>query len=87
MCRKAPGLSHAATPEVSPTITAGDQVPPNLGPLTMAGNPAANLSSPMGRRMPLAKMSAEVCEDDVEVLSNGQVGSDGDEGLGHSPIQ
>ena len=30
---------------------------------------------------------AEVHEDDVEVLSNGQAGSDGDEGLGCSPTQ
>ena len=30
---------------------------------------------------------AEVCEDDTEVLSDGRVGSDGNEGLGHSPIQ
>ena len=30
---------------------------------------------------------AEVHEGNAEVLSNGQVASDGDEGLGHSPIQ
>ena len=29
----------------------------------------------------------KTCEDDAEVLSNGQGGSDGDEGLGRSPIQ
>ena len=29
----------------------------------------------------------EVREDDAEVLSDGQVGSDGDEGLGRSPIR
>ena len=53
----APELSHAAVPKVSPHTTASDQVPPNLGPLTTARNPAANPSPPMRRRTPPAKMS------------------------------
>ena len=55
--RKAPELSHTTVSEVSPPIAAGDQVPPYLGPLTMARNTAVNPSSPMQRRTPLTKMS------------------------------
>ena len=32
-------------------------------------------------------MSTQICGDNAEVLSNGQVASDGDEALGHSPIR
>ena len=85
---EAPELGHAAVPKISPHTAAGDQVLPYLGPLTMAGNPAANPSPPMQRRTPPHEDEyAEVCEDNTEVLSDSQVGSDGDEGLGHSPIR
>ena len=86
--REAPELSHAAMPEVLPHTAASDQVPPKLGPLTMARNPAANPSPPMQRKMPPHEDEyMEVHEGNSEVLSNGQAASDGDEGLDHSPIQ
>ena len=73
--RKAPELGHAATPGVSPHITAGDQVPPYPRPL------------PHGGGCPHEDEYAEVHKDDAEVLSDGQAGSDGDEGVGHTQIQ
>ena len=87
MGREAPELGHAATPEVSLHIAASDQVPPYLRPLTMARNPAMNPSSPTWRRMSLMKMNTQrFFEDNAEALRNGQVGSNGDEDLGHSQI-
>ena len=57
-CR-APELSHVAIPEVSPHITAGDQVLPNPRPLKMTRNPAVNLSPLIRRRMLPMKMSMQ----------------------------
>ena len=59
MGREAPELSHAAAPEVSPHTTADDQVLPYLGPLTRAGNPAANPSSPDTSSKELEESSSE----------------------------
>ena len=52
----------------------------------MTRNPSAGPSPPMQKRtLPHNNEHAEVHEGDGEVLSDGQVASDGDEGPGHSP--
>ena len=53
---EAPELGHAAMPEVSPHIAAGDQALPSPRSLAMARKPAANLKPPTRRRMPTVKM-------------------------------
>ena len=60
-----------------------------LSQATNDGRESSSKSEPscMEENAPSEDEYAEVCEDDAEVLSNGQVGSNGDEGLGHSPIR
>ena len=54
-----PKLGRVAILEVSPHTAAGDQVPPNPGPLKMTRNPAADQSPPTQRRMLPMMMSME----------------------------
>ena len=54
----------------------------------MTRNPAVDPSPPIWKRMlPHDDEYTEICEGDAEVLSKGQVASDGDEGPGHSQLQ
>ena len=56
-----------------------------LSQATNSGQECSSKSKPSrAEEIPPVKMSHE---DDTEVLSDGRVGSDGDEGLGHTPIQ
>ena len=55
-----PSLNHAAMPEVSSHIAAGDQALPSPWPLTTARKPAANLNPPTRRRMVPMKMSMQM---------------------------
>ena len=84
---EAPGLDHAAMPEVSPHIAASDQAAPSLRPLTMARKQAANPNpSHVEENAPSEDEYAEAHKGEAEVLSDGQAASDGDEGEDRSPI-
>ena len=88
MGHEASELNHIAIPKVSPHAAAVDQVLPTPGPLKTTRNPAADQSPPTQKRMLLAMMGMQrFGGGDAEVLRDGQVASDGDEGLGRSPIQ
>ena len=72
---EAPGSDHTAMPKVSPHTIASNQAPPSL----------------TGSKSEPSHMEEDApCEDEygeAEVLSDGQVASDGDEGQECSPIQ
>ena len=86
--REAPELDHAAMPEVSPHTAAGDQALPSSRSLMMARKQAVNPNPPTRRRMPPGEdEDAEAGKGDAEVLSDGQVASDGKEGHGRTQIQ
>ena len=88
MGHEAPELDHIAIPKVSPHTAAIDQVLPTPRPLKTTKNPAADRSPLTQKRMLLAMTSMQrFGGGDAEVLSDGQVASDGDEGLGCSPMQ
>ena len=76
---EAPEIDHAAVPEVSPHAAASNQALPSPRSLMMTRKQAANA--------PCEDEDVEANKGEVEVLSNGQVASDGEEGQGCPPIQ
>ena len=78
--REAPELGHAAVPKVSPHTHSW---------ATNNGQESSSKSEPshVEEDTPHKDEYAEVCVGDAEVLSDSQAASDGDEGLGRSPIQ
>ena len=85
--RETPKLDHAAMPEVSPHTASSDQVLPSLR-ATNDGQETSSKSEPSHEEedAPREDEDAEICEGDTEVLSDGQVASDGDDDQGCSPI-
>ena len=79
---KAPELNHAAVPKVSPHTAAGDQVTDN-------GQETSSESEPSHEEedAPCEEEDVEASKGDAEVLSDGQVASNGNEGQRHAHIQ
>ena len=84
MGHEAPELGHVAIPKVSPCAAAVDQVQ-----TTKDDKESSSGSEPshVEEDAPCDDEYTEICGGDAEVLSDGQVASDGDEGLGHSPMR
>ena len=84
----APEINHAAMPKVLPHPAACDQVLSTPRSLKAARNQAASLNSPMRRRTPPHEdENTEADKGEVEVSSDGQAASNGEEGQEHPQIQ